>query len=178
MSLGLDLYRIVLVFLAILFPSFTQSAEPFGPSIFSGQSERLDMHRAPLYLNPQFDLQYLVARMERNRQPNHFCLVGYRWPDGQQQAAVYWREARTIRLWDGRREVPDRYSRYASSLFMSPSIDLDHDVVDREADMGMATYLRSDVEGTLADCEAHGIRYRLDPFEPPKDEAEDDEGWE
>lgn len=164
--------------MAVLFCSVLQATELFGPSIFSGQSARIDILEEPLYLNPQYDLQYLIVRMARNHEDNHFCLVGYRWPDGDQQVAVYWQESRTIYLWNGRRETPDHYSKYASSLLMSSSISLDRDVVERQEDMGMATYLRSSVDGTIADCKAHGTWYRVEPFQPPKDGDEDDEGWE
>ncbi|WP_263143791.1 hypothetical protein [Pseudomonas sp. RIT-PI-AD] len=172
------LCRFILFCMAAIFCTLPHANELFGPSIFSGQSAHIDILKEPLYLNPQYDLQYLVVRMGHNHEDNHFCLVGYRWPDGDQQVAVYWQESRTIYLWDGRREIPERYSRYASSLLMSSSINLDRDVVERQEDMGMATYLRSSVDGTIADCKAHGTWYRVEPFEPPKGEDEDDEDWE
>lgn len=56
---------------------------------------------------------------------------------------------------------------------MTKSIDLKSSVVDRDDQMGMATYLRRDVEGTLEDCARHGIQYELKPFTPPV-KSEDD----
>ncbi len=57
---------------------------------------------------------------------------------------------------------------------MTKSIDITHNIVDREDQMTMATYLRRDLEGTLEDCARHGIQYELKPFTPPPEDSEDD----
>ncbi|TRX75141.1 hypothetical protein [Pseudomonas mangiferae] len=178
MSRALYLLALSACLLGISHIPIAHSKEKFGPTIFEGQVSRFDASQAPLFLEPLYELQYLIVSMGKNQILNHFCMVGYRWPDGHQRVAVYWPEGRTIYRWNGRRDKPDRYSRYASTLFMSPSIDLDHNVVERQEDMGMATYLRSSVGGTIADCKAHGTWYRVEPFQPPKDEDNDEEGWE
>lgn len=124
--------------------------------------------------NFQYDLMYLVVALKKNSEDNHFCLLGYEWPENKMKAMVYWKEGSRIFLWSGRDTVPEDYSDYANSLISSPSIDLKKDVVERQDPMAMSTYLRRDVEGTLEDCAKHGVQYELGSFTPPPPKGADD----
>ncbi len=171
------LNRIKGVWLFALMALITHSAlasESFEHSILQGQVEHADLTHLRQYRNFQFDLMYWVANLDKNAQTNNFCLVGYRWPDKSIEAVVSWKEESSLKIWSGRHTPPDEYGDGASDLMMTKGIDLEHNVVDREDQMGMSTYLRRDVEGTLKDCARHGIQYELKPFTPPPEKSEDD----
>ncbi|TRX73682.1 hypothetical protein [Pseudomonas mangiferae] len=163
---------IFFVFLAL----FTQvmAGELFSPSILSGPIGHVNLSKDPNFVNYEYDLMYLVAYSEKNNQANNFCLVGYRWEDGKTRAVVHWREENLLFIWPGRDIAPEEYGKYSSSLLTTKSIDLNHNVVEREDQMAMSTYLRRDVEGTLDDCSRHGTQYELKPFTPPPENSDDD----
>ncbi|WP_263138607.1 hypothetical protein [Pseudomonas sp. RIT-PI-AD] len=166
-------FLVVLVTVFMPFSAFSKSKE-FEYSIFSGQVERVSIVEKEQFSNFEYDLMYLAAALNKNLEPNHFCLLGYKWPDDEVKAMVYWEEKSLIFMWSGRSVIPEEYGDYASSLISSPSIDLKKDVVERQDPMATSTYLRANVEGTLKDCAQHGIQYELKPFTPPLPKGEDD----
>lgn len=162
------------LFVLVLFWGSVNAEELFEDSILKGQVSHIDIQKYPQYKNFNYDFMYLVASLKKNDQTNHFCLVGYRWPDETVNAVVYWKEGPMLTIWPGRRVPPEEYGDEASDLLMTKDIDLEHNIVDREDQMAMSTYLRRDVEGTLEDCARHGIQYELNPFVPPSEKSEED----
>ncbi len=67
----------------------------------------------PGYPKPENTLAELVNAEAKHR-VNHFCVVGYRYPDNEQQAWVWWKEGNAIILWGGTTDP-----RYPSSLRLS-----------------------------------------------------------
>lgn len=150
------------------------ASENFKNSVLKGQVEHAELTQLRQYKNFQYDLMYLVANLNESNNVNHFCIVGYRWPDKSVEAVVYWKERQRLTIWPGRKVPPEEYGDDAKDFLMTKSIDITHNIVDREDQMTMATYLRRDLEGTLEDCARHGIQYELKPFTPPPEDSEDD----
>jgi len=146
--------------------------ESFGPSLYTGQSARFDIVTDEHFSAPEMELRYLLVQRERNQQANHFCLVGYQWPDGTRRAAVHWQEGQEILRWEGKSEWADGSFKYADSLFFSKSVDLKEGLVDSTEGIGGSTFLETRVaaEGTIKDCQAHGQKYVIEPFTPPTEE--------
>lgn len=120
------------------------------------------------------ELRYLIVKRGDVSVSNHFCVVGYRFGDGEGEAAVHWYEARQLIRWGGHRE-PDLAKaglQYANSLFFSKAIDLDSDLVDKPEDAGLSTFLtlRSQAEAVIDDCAKHGKAYTVPPFTPPEED--------
>ena len=106
------------------------------------------------YQDPEATLQQLVDS-RHHRGDNHLCVIGYKLPDGDHIAWVYWPEDSAIILWeetkpgwDGPLAGSRRYLR------------LDKDVVTpaNAAQAWSSTYLvtREWVNQTIDDCRAHG----------------------
>lgn len=148
------------------------AAEGFGPSIYAGMSERVDPASDPRYANPEPELRHLLLREAANRQVNHFCLLGYRWPDGHDFVSVHWLEGQMILRWSGDTTWADGSLGWE----LSKGVDLQTGLVDTDEQRSGSTFLetRGDAEGTLRDCQRHGRQYRIEPFEPPPEPAEDE----
>lgn len=120
------------------------------------------------------ELRYLIVKRGDVSVSNHFCVVGYRFGDGEGEAVVHWYEARQLIRWGGHRD-PDLAKaglQYANSLFFSKAIDLDSDLVDKPEDAGLSTFLtlRSQAEAVIDDCAKHGKAYVVPPFTPPEED--------
>lgn len=151
------------------------AAESFGPSIYTGQVARFDIAEDKAFADPEQDMRYLLVQAKRNDSANHFCVVGYQWPDGKRKAAVHWQEGQRIVLWTGKSGVSDAF-KYADSMAMANSVDLKDGLVDTDEQRFGSSFLqlRSSAEGTLADCKAHGRQYLIEPFTPPSESDEDE----
>ena len=110
--------------------------------------------------DPRAGLDRLMRAHRTHRAgPQHFCVVGWRYADGDRDAQIYWREGRRLVLWEG--AVDPRYTADAIAGSRR-DLDLDTDVVP-DGRVNTSTYMlfASEVRDMLADCAAHGRRYVL-----------------
>lgn len=154
----------------LLATSLTSQAEDFGPSIYAGMNARFDPTSEADFSAPQAELRHLLTYREANRQTNHFCLLGYRWPDGHAFVSVHWREGGLIMRWYGGTQWQDDNLLWA----IHKGVDLQTGVIDADDPQG-STFLetRRDAEGTLEDCRRHGRQYLIEPFTPPPAKVDD-----
>lgn len=121
------------------------------------------------------ELRYLIYRHGDTGRRNHFCIVGYRFADGHQEAVVLWAEPNWLIRWWGSADPEDamRVFRYAASLGFSKKLDLDTDLVETAGDIRGSTFLtvRARAEAVVDDCRRHGQPHRVEPFVPPDDEG-------
>ncbi len=126
------------------------------------------------FTNLELELKYLIFKNGDFSVTNHFCIVGYQFPDDRQEAVVIWSEPRQLIRWFGHREpeLAEEGFKYANSLFFSKSLDLDTGLVDTQDDIHGSTFLtvRSQAEAVITDCEQHGRHYTIEPFTPPEEE--------
>lgn len=119
-------------------------AQETGGRRFFRVSEDSDFSR------PREVLGRLVARKAKTRK-NTFCVIGYRYPDGNEQAWVHWREGRAVILWEPVEGLADltQSRRY---------LRIPRDVVADEAALKGSSYLvtRKWVDTLLGDCREHG----------------------
>jgi len=120
------------------------------------------------------ELKFLVFKRGNPSVPNHFCIVGYQFENGRQEAIVLWRETHSLIAWRGHREpeLAKEGFHYADSLFFSKALNLDTDLVDTWEDAGLSTFLtlRSQADAVIEDCNLHGKHYTIEPSTPPEDE--------
>lgn len=103
---------------------------------------------------------YLDAHAPFARGVQHFCIVGFRSPEGDRRAWVHWLEGKQIVLWEEAAEPADASHLLVRSRRVT---DLETDVVATLEDVHGSTYLvpRSWVRRMSAACTALGARYQL-----------------
>jgi hypothetical protein len=143
---------------ASLAPALASAAEAkpaFPQSELAAFAPRTD----PAFGDATPALARLVAET-RPHGPQHFCAIGYR-AEGGPMAWVHWQEAERLILWHGR---GDGSAPGEALLHSNRRLDLNADVVAREADLAGSTYrvTRAWVSARLADCEAKGDRYVIE----------------
>ncbi|WP_454723651.1 MULTISPECIES: hypothetical protein [Cupriavidus] len=126
-------------------------------------SGRFAVSQNSYFLKPERAIRNRIAFEKRNHVTNHFCVVGYEWPDGGLQVWVNWREQNTNILWDGNE---DRQLRELGLMATRRNLRLGKDTVETNNDIGGSTYLvtRRWWLGIADDCAAHGEKYVIKPF--------------
>jgi hypothetical protein len=129
----------------------------------------------PYYKDPQIAIKNGVAAYKKNDRTNHFCVVGYRWPDGYLNVWALWKEEEELLLWDGALD-PD--SRAESLTGVSRDLKLGRDTVKTDNDINGSTYLVTEQwwHAVADDCMKHGEKYVIKPFKvksakPPADQS-------
>lgn len=130
-------------------------------------SGRFKVSSNPYYRNPVNALKYLLAKTGKSNQLNHFCAVGYKWPEGGTQAWVLWKEEETLMLWRGNlyQDMRD------IGLFSADrTLKLGKDTVATVNDIAGSTYLVTEQwwHAVSSDCRKHGKKYTIKPFKAPK----------
>ncbi|WP_322981910.1 hypothetical protein [Pseudomonas sp. C11] len=157
---------------ALLGAAPVASATDFGPSIYAGMTARFDTATTPPYQNPEPELRVLLQSQKAYTTRNHFCMVGYRWPDGHSFASVHWREGGLIVRWHGGSDWADDYFEW----YLNKAVNLQTGVIDADDSQG-STFLVTlrDANGTLEDCRLHGRLYVVEPFTPPPPPVEEED---
>ena len=138
-------------------------AAPAGAQYIDGGPARaptFDTAGHPDYGDPRPGLTAMMRHYRTHKRgPQHFCVVGYRYPDDHRNAYIVWREGRRQILWEG---VSDPLSRVDAIRLSRRNLNMDTDVVPNGT-FNSSTYLifrheQRDIEG---DCARGGRRYVL-----------------
>jgi len=124
---------------------------------------RFVVSRNPYFLNPERTIRNRVAIDGKNRVTNHFCVVGYEWPNGNLQVWVNWREQKTNILWDGSIYKDTREKQLTMAR---RNLRLGKDTVATQDDLNGSTYLETHAwwHAIADDCMANGEKYTIKPF--------------
>lgn len=125
--------------------------------------ERFLVSASPYYQQPERAIKNRVAYFKKQKDTNHFCLIGYRWRDGNTQVWLHWLEDGSLVQWDGNL---DREIREASLMDTSDGVRLVEIPADGE-DSGLGGARVTSVRAwhQLADdCDRHGQKYVIAPF--------------
>jgi hypothetical protein len=120
-----------------------------------------------LYYGPPVPaLRELVAFNHKNNVPNHFCIIGYRWPSDNTTVWAHWQEEQRLLLWRG---SSDSEMRRNGLVYAQCDLKLGKDTVESSDDIRGSTYLttRAWWEAVARDCRAHGEPWTLPPFPAP-----------
>jgi hypothetical protein len=98
--------------------------------------------------------------------PNHFCVVGYRWPGGHMTVWAHWQEAQRLLLWHNNSDLEMRTN---GLVYAQRDLKPGRDTVESAEDLQGSTYLttRAWWEAVVKDCRAHGERFTVAPFPNP-----------
>ena len=138
-------------------------AAPAGAQYIDGGPARaptFDTAADPRFGNPRAGLNAMMRDYQTHRPgPQHFCVVGYRYPDGGRGAWIVWREGRRHILWEGWSDPLDRVASIARSR---RNLDMATDVVP-DGTFNSSTYMifRREQRAVEADCARYGRRYTL-----------------
>ena len=159
--------RPLLLLAALAFTCLNSLAsDNLPPDIAKTATGRFKVSSNPHYRNPAGAMKYLLARTGRNDRRNHFCAVGYQWPEGTTQAWVLWKEEQTLMLWRGDL-YPDM--RDIGLFSANRSLRLGKDTVATANDLAGSTYLVTEAwwRAVASDCRQRGEHYTIKPFKAP-----------
>jgi hypothetical protein len=115
------------------------------------------------YGPPEPAIKKLLLFEKKNRSTNHFCVVGYAWPDNNVTVWVHWTEAQRLLLW---RENSAQEMREKGLVHAQRNLKLGKDTVEKSADIQGSSYLvtRAWWQAVTKDCAAHGQKFTIKPF--------------
>jgi hypothetical protein len=150
--------------LLILFSLSTNvfAAEDYPSEFESQPSRRLIVSQEADYASPERTIRALLRSAKKRQSINHFCVVGYAWPDNNESVWVHWKEAKRLILWDGSSDP----ERRADGLINSRrDLELGRDTVKTANEIKGSSYLVTDRwwKPVTDDCEVHGEKYTIEP---------------
>ncbi|WP_029043046.1 hypothetical protein [Cupriavidus sp. WS] len=153
----------ILLALCFAAPALSNAADDLPATFGSPPKGRFVVSKSPYFLHPERAMRQRVAFDKKNRVTNHFCVVGYEWPDGNLQVWVNWKEEKTNILWDGSEY---RDMREAGLTTARRNLKLGRDTVETVDDINGSTYLVTHARwhSIADDCAAHGEKYVIKPF--------------
>jgi len=121
------------------------------------QSSTFKVAAHPSFGNVREVLARLIAVRGKADEPNTFCVLGQKFPNGDQQAYVYWKEGNAIILWE---PVSAGIADLASSRRYWR---LDTDVVNDDADVSGSTYIVTQewVDELITECRNDGEAFQF-----------------
>ena len=136
-------------------------ALPAAAQYEGGGAERaatFDTATTPGYGDPRAGLRVMMRDHRTHRRgAQHFCVVGYRYKDGDRNAYILWREGRRQILWEPHADPLDRVNEIA---FSRRNLDLDHDVVaDSVTNTSTFAIFRHEERAVARDCARAGRPY-------------------
>lgn len=147
---------------AFAFPLFACADSLPDAPFRTPPDERFLVSANPYYQQPERAIQNRVAYFEKQGSANHFCLIGYRWRDGNTQVWLHWQEDGSLVQWEG---SLDREIRESSLMDASGDVRLADIAADGEdAGLGGARVTSARAWHELVDdCERHGQKYVIEP---------------
>lgn len=126
-------------------------------------SARFVPSQDPYFGPPEAAIRRLLLFNRKNGAANHFCVIGYRWADGNVQVWAHWKEDERLLLWRGN---SDPEMREKGLVYAQRNLKLGQDTVESANDLQGSTYreTRAWWESLAKDCDAHGERHVIRPF--------------
>lgn len=147
----------------LAFPLFACAEGLPGEPFRTPPDERFLVSANPYYQQPERAIRNRVAYFKKQDASNHFCLIGYKWRDGNTQVWLHWLEDGSLVQWDG---SLDRQIRESSLMDATDGVRLAEIPADGEdPGLGGARVTSARAWHQLADdCERHGEKYVIAPF--------------
>jgi hypothetical protein len=117
----------------------------------------------PYYGPPEVAIRKLLSSEKKNLVTNHFCVIGYAWPNDGLDIWVYWADEKRLLQWRG---FSDRKRREAGLITAQADFRLGKNTVATTSDING----RNDVvtrawwDAVVNDCAAHGEHFTIKPF--------------
>lgn len=156
-------FKYLLGFLLPLFSFAACAIEAFPPEFEQKPVKRVVAAEDGYYGPPERAIRKLLLGEKKNKRTNHFCVVGYAWPDNNVQVWVHWTQEQRLLLW---RDNSDIEMREKGLIHAQRNLKLGKDTVEKAADIQGSTYLvtRAWWQAVSKDCAAHGQKFTIRPF--------------
>ncbi|MBC8749577.1 hypothetical protein OKW43_003633 [Paraburkholderia sp. WC7.3g] len=152
-------------FFLLVLVSPAQATDNFPPEFDPKPLKRTLPDNDPYYGPPEVAIRKLLSSEKKNRGTNHFCVVGYAWPNNGLDIWVYWADEKRLLQWRG---FSDRKRREAGLITAQADFALEENTVATPNDING----RNDVVtrawwyAVVNDCAAHGEHFTIKPFKP------------
>lgn len=105
----------------------------------------------------------LVLAEQKSYSPQHFCAIGYKYPEGAISVWVHWKEGQRLLLWRG---DSDKKMREKGLVNTNRDLKLGKDTVERKEDLHGSTFMETRAwwEAVAIDCASHGEKVTLPAF--------------
>lgn len=165
-----------------LFSSFVSKADDWG--IFNSKPvARYKITATTPYKEIYKDaLEYFILKEGKSQNDNHFCMIGYDWPDGRRSAVVFWKENNYIfSNWTlGRNPGENDYMSLNDANIIDQETSVftmeklrkiyTEEEIRRNPDvLPMYGYRQKDVDLQRRDCDEYGEKIVIQAFARPKD---------
>jgi len=127
----------------------------------------------PAFSELEVELKHLIFMHGDTAATNHFCVVGYQFENGNQEALVVWSEPNQLIRWHGHSDpaLAKEGFQYANSLAFSEALPLESRSADTPPDNSETTAISpAEADAVLKNCREYGKHYTIGPFTPPADE--------
>ncbi len=154
--------RLLGVFL-FLHVSSIQAKEKFSAEFNEPPEKRVLAADFAGYGPPEPAIKKLLLSEKKNNKTNHFCVVGYVWPNDYPVIWVHWREEKSLLLW---RSGNSEEQREKGLMMARRDLKLGKDTVATPDDINGSTYLETHAwwHAVVDDCAAHGQKFTIKPF--------------
>ncbi|ADG14879.1 hypothetical protein BC1002_0783 [Paraburkholderia atlantica] len=150
-------------FLLLVHVSPAHATDDFPPEFDPQPLKRALPDNDPYYGPPEVAIRKLLSYWKKNRGTNHFCVIGYAWPNDDLDIWVYWAEQKRLLQWRG---FSDQERREAGLITAQANFKLGKNTVATLHDING----RNDVVtrawwyAVVNDCLAHGEHFTIKPL--------------
>jgi hypothetical protein len=150
-----------LLFLVLALPTY--ATDKFPPEFDPKPLKRTIPDNDPYYGPPRIAIRKLLSFEKKNRHTNHFCVIGYAWPDNRLDIWVYWAEEKRLLQWRG---FSDQQRREAGLITAQADFKLGKNTVATPDDINGNNDLVTLAwwHAVVNDCALHGERFTIKPF--------------
>ncbi|MCC8393536.1 hypothetical protein LJ656_13130 [Paraburkholderia sp. MMS20-SJTR3] len=147
----------------LILASPLHAADSFPPEFTPTPLKRAVPDKDPYYGPPEVALRKLLSFEKKNRRTNHFCVIGYAWPNDGLDIWVHWVEEKRLLQWRG---FADQERRETGLITAQADFRLGKntvatpDDINGRNDVVTGTWWRAVVD----DCAEHGEHFTIRPF--------------
>jgi hypothetical protein len=149
---------------SLLLHAFTiRAAETFPKEFDPPPEKRIMAADVSGYGPPEPAIRKRLLAQKKNNKTQHFCVVGYVWPDDYPIVWVHWIEEKSLLLW---RSGNSEEQREKGLIMARQNLKLGRDTVATPDDINGSTYLETHAwwHAVADDCAAHGQKFTIKPF--------------
>jgi hypothetical protein len=148
----------------LLLYSFNLYATENFPKEFEPKPiNRVMPSKDPYYGAPETAIEKMLLFKRKNSSKNHFCVIGYAWPDNYIDVWVHWKEDKRLLQWRGN---SDKGMRENGLIYAQSDLQLGKNTVATPEDIKGSNYLVTNAwwNALTKDCATYGQNLTIKPF--------------
>lgn len=114
------------------------------------------------YFSSLKDIVWIEKQKDKT---NHFCMIGYKWLDNQEEAIIFWQEMNTLYRWKPKTlqsdDIVQLYSLRSAQFYSVDSLD---NVPLSPTYVGSPALMLDDAKRLIDDCNRYGEKITVDPI--------------